>query len=242
MGAAFEGYAVTFPLSPEWMESYCRRNDIQLELSRLWTTSQGEPLAFALLGLRGDTAWVGAFGLATALRGRRLARPLLDELLEQALQAGATRVQLEVLQPNPAARHLYASAGFKTLREVSFLFAPPLSRLHEPQMGPVDPAELPPPDPALIWQRQLPMSYLLALQNPRGWVRYRLENKKAVVAEVSEAKILELACREIQMRHAGHEPTLPNESVDSPLYTEAIRLGWRERARQEAMELELQCL
>jgi [ribosomal protein S18]-alanine N-acetyltransferase len=68
---------------------------------------------FVLSRLAGGEAEILSIAVATARRGRGLARRLLDLHLRRLAGLGATAVFLEVDEDNLAARRLYARAGFR---------------------------------------------------------------------------------------------------------------------------------
>ena len=86
----------------------------QIDLHRSLVMRVGDDLAgIALLGLRGDRAWCGGFGVMLPFRGRGLAHELAVAMLDQARQAGARGCGLEVLTRNQRAINTYARAGFQ---------------------------------------------------------------------------------------------------------------------------------
>src|SRR5829696_8107769 len=94
----------------------------QIDLYRSLVMQVGDDLAgIALLGLRGDRAWCGGFGVMLPFRGRGLAHALATAMLEQARQAGARGCGLEVLTRNQRALNTYARAGFQPLRDLQVL-------------------------------------------------------------------------------------------------------------------------
>jgi len=61
----------------------------QIDLYRSLVMQVDDDLAgIALLGLRGDRAWCGGFGVMLPFRGRGLAHALATAMLEQARQQG----------------------------------------------------------------------------------------------------------------------------------------------------------
>jgi GNAT superfamily N-acetyltransferase len=94
----------------------------QLDLHRSLVLRLGDELAgIALLGLRGDRAWCGGFGVTLPFRGRGLSHELAAAMLDQARQASARGCALEVLTRNQPAIKTYARAGFKLVRDLQVL-------------------------------------------------------------------------------------------------------------------------
>jgi ribosomal protein S18 acetylase RimI-like enzyme len=69
-------------------------------------------MAAAFLEREGRSAHVWGMWVDPGLRGRGLARRLIDALDAWAVSAGAARLRLHATEPNTAARRLYESAGF----------------------------------------------------------------------------------------------------------------------------------
>lgn len=66
----------------------------------------------AMLRVAGDEAEILTLAVRPAARRRGIGRGLLAAALQAAAEAGAARLLLEVAEANPAARSLYAAAGF----------------------------------------------------------------------------------------------------------------------------------
>lgn len=73
-----------------------------------WVPARGLVLA----SIAADTAEILTLGVVPAARLRGVASALLAAAMAGALQRGATAMFLEVASENPAARGLYAAAGF----------------------------------------------------------------------------------------------------------------------------------
>jgi ribosomal-protein-alanine N-acetyltransferase len=76
---------------------------------------RGDVVGFAVVRVVEDEAELESIVVASAWRGIGLGRLLLAESADQAKEAGATRLDLEVRESNAAALRLYLAAG---LREV----------------------------------------------------------------------------------------------------------------------------
>jgi GNAT superfamily N-acetyltransferase len=81
----------------------------------------GAPAGQASMGLRGDRAWCGGFGIVPEYRGRGLAAPLFAEFVAQAREAGAKTLHLEALVRNVAALSVYTRAGMRHVRKTRLL-------------------------------------------------------------------------------------------------------------------------
>jgi GNAT superfamily N-acetyltransferase len=94
----------------------------QIDLQRSLVMRVGDDAGgIALLGLRGERAWCGGFGVMLPFRGRGLAHELAAAMLGQARQSGVRGCVLEVLTRNQPAIKTYARAGFQPLRDLQVL-------------------------------------------------------------------------------------------------------------------------
>ena len=100
--------------------------DLDLDESRV-LVENGRPLAIALLGLRGERAWIGGMGVVPDARRRGLGERAMVVVIERARARGAREVWLEVLTQNVRAIPLYERLGFRHVRrlDVVRLAAPP---------------------------------------------------------------------------------------------------------------------
>jgi len=126
---AFRGYPQPVYESAGRLSRLVRVHSLDLAHSLVIRAPNGELIGISFLGLRNTRAWISAFGIVPAHRGRGLARRLLGRILEQARAAGALDVRLEVLTTNAAARHIYAKGGFTVARDLVCLERDPR---HEP--------------------------------------------------------------------------------------------------------------
>jgi GNAT superfamily N-acetyltransferase len=115
--AGFSDYLVPLQLDEATLRTHLRENDISLDRSPVALAD--EPAAFALLGVRGDDAWIGGMATVPAQRRNGLARQMLDAAIESARGAGCSAVWLEVVDRNAAAVALYRARGFARVRDLT---------------------------------------------------------------------------------------------------------------------------
>jgi len=84
--AGFSDYLVPLRLDEAALRAHLHENDIALDRSPVALAE--EPSAFALLGVRGDDAWIGGMATVPAKRRNGLARQMLDAAIEAAREAG----------------------------------------------------------------------------------------------------------------------------------------------------------
>lgn len=208
LNEVYKGYPVPFNVTPEWIAEHMLVNDIRPDLSPLlWNRGL---VGLGLLGLRDSRAWIGGFGIVPRERGAGHSHALIRKCLEIARAAGASTVQLEVLQDNSRAQSCYERAGFATRRQVAVLEGRP-GRLPE---GPAA-------EPG--WQREPSTLHRLRDLEKVGGVHYRKRQIFLLQHWPDLGRLPEGLYR------------LSNEPVDSPLHQALLGLGWREVVRQREM-------
>ncbi len=252
MNAVYQGYVMPVQVDGGWMANHIASNDVRLDASPVWR--EGNAVAsMALVGIRGERAWIGGFGIAPEWRGQRLAGPLLDETLAAAAAAGARRVQLEVITTNAAAIRVYERGGFRVTRELGVYqrdaATSPGSEADD--VVPANPASILADrerlgGQPLAWQREAavatpaPASVALVgpAHAPRAYVVWRAGPRGVQIADLggTEAGALSAVLGAAAGRCAGQPMALLNEPLDGPI-TDALRAsGWREVVRQFEME------
>jgi len=262
--ASFRGeiYGDALTMTEAWFADHVRRNDVDLARSPRWTVG-GELSGAALLGFRGDRAWVGGFGVVPAYRGRGLARRYLAETLAIAREAGAASLELEVIAHNARAIALYEQGGFERIGELVAWSREPVrpretaavaggrsvvtsaARLHTA----AEVAALA-RDPATCWQREpravaaaSPSELVLVgpPQAPRAYAFVRAnDDGRASVLDAgimpqSSADDATALIAELDRRFAP-ALMLVNEPPDGPLHAAlGASLHWREFIRQFRM-------
>lgn len=112
---AYEGYFMPAHFDDAALETMRRVGDLVAERSPVLLLD-GEIAGFAAHGQRGDRAWLGGFGVAAPHRRRGLGTRVLHAWYDVVRGAGVSHAQLEVLEPNEAARALYSANGFRPVR------------------------------------------------------------------------------------------------------------------------------
>lgn len=110
----FSGYYVPIQADAAAIEAMTRNWDLDLEASRV-AFQDGEPIGFALLGIRGR---IGGTGVVPAARRQGVGDAVMRAVLDEAGARGLEEVSLEVLVQNEPARRLYEQLGFEAVREL----------------------------------------------------------------------------------------------------------------------------
>ncbi len=251
MNATYQGYVMPVHVGSDWMTNHVESNDVRLDASLVWRAGDAV-VALALVGLRGERSWLGAFGITPEWRGKRLTGPLLDATLAAATAAGARRMQLEVISTNTPAIRVYERGGFVVTRELGVYQRDPVAAYDDgsPDIAPADPASILANreqlgGTPLAWQREAAATGsaggLDALVNPAegplGYTVWRTGSHAVQIVDVGgvDSAAIAATLRAVGRHCAGQPMTLLNEPLDGTA-TEALRAtGWREVVRQLEM-------
>ncbi len=255
---AFEGYFYAATVTAAMLAQRIRAEQIDL-LRSLVLEVGGEPAGIALLALRGERAWCGGFGVAKPWRGQGLAHSLAGAMVEQARQAGARELSLEVLTRNAPAIATYARAGMRQRRDVRVLEWRRPDPLAEP--APANKALAEPAPRALLahfgalhpappaWQRDLPALLvrsglqslaLLEGQRPRAYVLFSATPEgRYQVADLAAEHVDQARTLLAELQRRAQLVASVNEPAESPLTAAYDDLGFAEADRQHELAIDL---
>ena len=118
--ASYDGYFIPFVVDETQLRYMVEVFD--LDLSRSLVAVKGErPVGLANLGRRDERTWLGGVGVVPAHRGSGVGELLTRKLLDQAREAGAREMVLEVIVENAPAIALYEKLGIVRTRELEVL-------------------------------------------------------------------------------------------------------------------------
>ena len=119
-------YLVPMPMSPGKMRDYLYVYDIDLPRSCVaWDSALDRPLGLAMLGLRGERAWITRVGVMPEARHAGAGGAMVSRLLDGAHGAGCRWVIIEVIRENGPARRLFGRHGFEPSQELLVTRRPP---------------------------------------------------------------------------------------------------------------------
>jgi ribosomal protein S18 acetylase RimI-like enzyme len=118
--AAYHGYFIPFALDEAQLRYMVEVFDLDLSRS-LVAVERRQPVGLANLGRRGARTWLGGIGVVPDHRGSGVGESLTRRLLDQAREAGAREMALEVIVENAPAIALYEKLGFVRTRELEVL-------------------------------------------------------------------------------------------------------------------------
>jgi ribosomal protein S18 acetylase RimI-like enzyme len=107
------GRDVPEPLTATWLAQQFETGNY-----RVWVDQDGAAAGvFSLRFLVDGSARLGRFALAPGLRGKRLAKGLVEETIALARSLGAKQLSLGVYGSNQIARRVYNNVGFQVVSE-----------------------------------------------------------------------------------------------------------------------------
>jgi ribosomal protein S18 acetylase RimI-like enzyme len=119
-------YMVPMPMNAVRLAEYVEVYDVDLDHSLVATTSDGEMLGVAMLGVREDRAWITRLGVIPNTRRNGVGQALVASLIEQAAQLSLNFTMLEVIKNNTPAHQLFLKFGFREIGELLVLRRSPL--------------------------------------------------------------------------------------------------------------------
>jgi ribosomal protein S18 acetylase RimI-like enzyme len=125
-------YMVPMPMNAARLAEYVATYDVNLDLSLVATTQDGEMLGVAMLGVRQDRAWVTRLGVIPNTRRIGIGQTLVEGLMNQAAQLHIDFVMLEVIKNNIPAQQLFLKFGFYEIGELLVLRRSPLTSPLDP--------------------------------------------------------------------------------------------------------------
>src|SRR3954453_5807421 len=118
--ASYEGYFIPMVVDETQLEYMVDVFDLDLSRS-LVAVERQRPVGLANLGRRGERTWLGGIGVVPDHRGSGVGESLTRRLLDEAREAGAREIVLEVIVENAPAIALYEKLGFARTRELEVL-------------------------------------------------------------------------------------------------------------------------
>ena len=125
--ASYHGYFIPFALDKTQLRYMVEVFDLDLSRS-LVAVERQRPVGLANLGRREERTWLGGVGVVPDRRGSGVGESLTRMLLDQAREAGAREMVLEVIVENAPAIALYEKLGFARTRELEVLSLGPRDR------------------------------------------------------------------------------------------------------------------
>jgi ribosomal protein S18 acetylase RimI-like enzyme len=113
-------YLVPMPMTEVTLARYAHLYDVDFASSVVLVCDE-QPVGIGMLGLRDQRAWLTRLGVVPHQRQHGAGRLIVAGLLANARARGATLAQLEMIEGNEPARHLFEGAGFRERRRLLIL-------------------------------------------------------------------------------------------------------------------------
>ena len=110
-------YLVPMPMNVGRLAEYIQLFDIDLRLSSVARTDEGQVLGLSMLGVRPPLAWITRLGVLPAIRRSGAGDALMDSMLANAQSLDTQETHLEVIRNNVPAHRLFLKKGFKEVDE-----------------------------------------------------------------------------------------------------------------------------
>ncbi len=251
---SFENYFYPMNLTVSQLAARLRLESLDLHHSVVLLIDN-QPVGQATLGLRGDTAWCGGFGIIPEYRGKGLSPLLFAEFVKQARELKAKRLMLEVLVKNTAAQKVYTNAGLKRQRDL-LLFdwkQDNPSPIKDPRIQVANMPEIIEHFHRLhpvseSWQRDLPtlisQSNLLQITHNEeskleGYILFAEKDHTARVYDVGAIGAETVKHLLGRLQNSYKEIVSVNEPQNSPRIPAFLECGFREFDRQYEMKMDL---
>jgi len=127
-------YLVPMPMNEERLAEYIHTFDVDLSLSCVARTGDGQALGLSMLGARPPLAWITRLGVLPIIRRSGAGDALMNAMLAHAQNLGMDETHLEVIRNNVPAHRLFLKKGFKEVDEYLVLRRAPRA-VSEPVQG-----------------------------------------------------------------------------------------------------------
>ena len=251
---SFENYFYPMKLTASIFAARLRLESLDLHHSVVLLVND-KPVGQATLGLRGDTAWCGGFGIIPEYRGQGLSSLLFEEFIRQVREVKAKRLMLEVLIKNVTAQKVYTNAGLKRQHDL-LLFEWKGDHPSPKRDSMIQVANM----PEIIkhfhrlhpvsesWQRDLPtlisQSNLLQITHSeedklQGYILFAEKEDVARIYDVAALEVDVVRRLLKRLQNSYKEIVSVNEPENSPLTKAFLDCGFREFDRQYQMKMDL---
>ena len=110
-------YIVPMPMNAAKLREYVETYDVDMTASAV-AVDGNEILGLGMLGVREKRAWITRVGVIRSNRRRGTGGGLVEHLIQQAKERGATYILIEVIENNKPAYQLFTQRGFKETRDL----------------------------------------------------------------------------------------------------------------------------
>jgi ribosomal protein S18 acetylase RimI-like enzyme len=209
-------YIVPMPMNAKRMQEYVETYDIDLGSSVVVLNRDNLESGVGMLGLRDNRGWITRLGVIPERRENHLGQFMMEYMLDQSQQKGATLAQLEVIVGNKPARRLFEKLGFEETRILLIIRRPP----GMPPANPVyDSAQV-----RQLDQHEIP-DYLAQRAEGASWVEenqslMNIGNLRGVevYTQNDETAWVVFQRSPFQLTHFVLSPNVSDDAIQSALY------------------------
>ncbi|HVF24316.1 MAG TPA: GNAT family N-acetyltransferase [Anaerolineales bacterium] len=130
LNRGFENYFIPIQFNISQFNTMLGKDSIDLDSSRVLLID-GEPSGIALIARRGSlrASRLAAMGISQPMRGKGAGSWFIAKLIQESRQRGDREMELEVIEQNENAVHLYKKYGFQIVRRlVGFIYESPAEK------------------------------------------------------------------------------------------------------------------
>ncbi len=238
-------YIVPMQLDAARMGEYLRIYDVDVNASFV-VRDGARFVGIGMLGLRGDRAWITRVGIAPEARGQHIGDLIVGGLIDVARERDLRLMQLEVIEGNAPAIHLFHKVGFiderllLVLRRKASGLEPPDTPVQRLTSAEID---------ACLYQRAERQSWvdetaslrnadhLEGLRAGEGWIVLRNTGTQIthLVFGTKDQTAAANLVRAIYSAYPTHDTYFENLPADSPLWPTLQALGFYEDFRRVEM-------
>jgi len=258
---AYTDYTVPVQVDAAGFESMVAIVDIDLGASRVGVLAR-QPVAIALLGVRGHRGWIGGMGVVPEHRGQGIGAAMMTAVIASARRLKLRSIDLEVLTQNEPAIRIYEALGFSRRRTLDIWVRDSDATFPMPPRHTVTPLDVAdclaafdelhavtPP-----WQRDLPslqgsaesLRALGIVESGQvvAYVLYWMDRVSVRIADLAaapgqSAAMIESTLRALIRDRSGSPIRLVNLPQDDPASSVMHRIGAQVEMQQYEMTLDL---
>lgn len=118
---AYSDYFTPISMTISAFRALIAREDLALDASVTAVDDDGAIVGTGMLGIRGDSGWIGGMGVIPGRRRQGIGRQMMNSLIDHARERGINTLYLEVIEANTGAHALYRDIGFVDRRYLHIL-------------------------------------------------------------------------------------------------------------------------
>jgi ribosomal protein S18 acetylase RimI-like enzyme len=253
-------YIVPMPMNGKRMAEYVHNYDVNLDMSLIACTTDGEPCGLIMAGIRQDRSWVTRLGVIPQRRRSHVGRFFMDHFIARSRERGVRLAQLEVIKGNVPAFNMFLNYGFTPTREQLIIRRPPGKLMPDAELDAADVMPVPIEEIPILLESRAPdaawteeTSSLLRAgslaglkvtlpSGESGWIVYQLlpfQLTHFVVSPNGSSNLYKGLIYQVHGRHVMQDTKIENLPDSHPAWNAYQALGYLETFRRIEMILPL---